>query len=60
MKHGTIEDIAQLPPETNYNQPKKCKDQLEATATNPRCKLNKVAVRPTKGQLVEQDKVSDA
>jgi hypothetical protein len=22
MKHGIVEDIAQLPPETNYNQPK--------------------------------------
>jgi hypothetical protein len=55
MKHGTVEDIARLPPGTNYNQPKKCMDQPKAMATNPRCKLNKVAVRPTKGQSVEQD-----
>jgi hypothetical protein len=60
MKHGTVEDIARLPPENNYNQPKKCKDQPEATATNPRRMLHKVAVRPTKGQLVEQDEASDA
>jgi hypothetical protein len=60
MKHGTVEDIAQLPPETNYNQPKKCKDRPEATATNPQHKLNKVAVRPTKGQSVEQDEALDA
>ena len=44
-KHGTVEDIAQLPLETNYNQPKKCKDQSEAMSTNPRRKLKKEAVR---------------
>jgi hypothetical protein len=60
MKHGMVEDIARLLPETNYNQPKKYKDQPEATATNPCRKLNKVAVRLTKGQLVEQDEASDA
>jgi hypothetical protein len=52
IKHSTVEDISQLPSETNYNKPKKCKTQPEATATNPHRKLNKVAVRPTKGQLV--------
>lgn len=57
-KHGTVEDIAQLPLETNYNQPKKRKDRSEAMSTNPRHKLNKVAVRTSKERLVEHDEAS--
>ena len=59
-KHGTVEDIARLPPETNYNHPKKRKDRSEATATHPRRKLNRVAVRTTKERSVEHDEASDA
>lgn len=59
-KHGTLEDIARLPLETNYNQPKKRKDRSEAMSTNPRRKLNKVAVRTSKERLVEHDEASDA
>ena len=59
-KHGTVEDIARLPLETNYNQPKKCKDRSEAMSTNPRRKLNTVAVRTSKERLVEHDEASDA
>jgi len=59
-KHGTVEDIVQLPLETNYNQPKKRKDRSEAMSTNPRLKLNKVAVRMSKERLVEHDESSDA
>jgi hypothetical protein len=44
-KHGTVEDIARLPPETNYNKPKQRKDRPEASEMNPRRKINKVAVR---------------
>ena len=58
-KHGTVEDIARLPLETNYNQPKKRKNS-EAMSTNPHRKLNKVAVRTSKLRLVEHDEASDA
>ena len=44
-KHGTVEDIARLPPETNYNKPKQRKDRPKTTEMNPRRKINKVAVR---------------
>jgi len=57
-KHGTVEDIAGLPLETNYNQPKKRKDRSEEMSTNPHRKLNKVAVRTSKERLVEHDEAS--
>jgi len=59
-KHGTVEYIARLPSNTNYNQPKKHKDQSEAIATNLRCKPSKVAVRMSKERSIEHDEASDA